>query len=287
MAPGGWMWGTQAAGAACGPAPARQPGAIQRRADRLAVGRGAAADREEPGPGLRVTAAPGAAPWRRRGRTGAGDQGARLPAPAGWDRNLLLGVAAILLVMLLGVRSARTVWPVWWRTARRFAPSRSESPWASRSNSSESRSITSASNRSTAGRPATARHMSSAWWPRSGPAGPGAAGGAWRATCPWPARPMPRGRARRRPSPHRSARDAQHVGGDRVQLDAGVLQGLLDTLALRGVRLDQPQGWGESASSPALARGPEQKESTRSPPNGSDVARRRGTPPSTRGRPSA
>src|SRR6266508_2510292 len=39
---------------------------------------------------------------------------------------------------------------------------------------------------------------------------------------------------------HRPTRHAQHVSGDRVQLDAGVLQGLLDTLTLRGVRLDQP-----------------------------------------------
>jgi hypothetical protein len=39
---------------------------------------------------------------------------------------------------------------------------------------------------------------------------------------------------------HRPARDAQHVGGDRVQLDASVLQGLLDPLALRAVGLDEP-----------------------------------------------
>ena len=32
----------------------------------------------------------------------------------------------------------------------------------------------------------------------------------------------------------------KHVGGDRVQLDPGVLQGLLDPLALGGVGLDQP-----------------------------------------------
>ena len=41
-------------------------------------------------------------------------------------------------------------------------------------------------------------------------------------------------------SQHRPPRDAQHVSGDRVQLDAGVLQGLLDALALRAVGLDQP-----------------------------------------------
>jgi hypothetical protein len=39
---------------------------------------------------------------------------------------------------------------------------------------------------------------------------------------------------------HRPARDAQDVGGDRVQLDASVLQGLLDPLALGPVRLDEP-----------------------------------------------
>ncbi len=39
---------------------------------------------------------------------------------------------------------------------------------------------------------------------------------------------------------HRPARHAQHVGGDRVQLDAGVLEGLLDPLALAGVGLDEP-----------------------------------------------
>ena len=39
---------------------------------------------------------------------------------------------------------------------------------------------------------------------------------------------------------HRPTRHAQHVGGDRVQLDAGILQGLLDPLALRGMGLDQP-----------------------------------------------
>jgi hypothetical protein len=37
---------------------------------------------------------------------------------------------------------------------------------------------------------------------------------------------------------HRPPRGTQHVSGDRVQLDAGVLQGLLDALALRGVRLE-------------------------------------------------
>jgi hypothetical protein len=39
---------------------------------------------------------------------------------------------------------------------------------------------------------------------------------------------------------HRPARDAQDVSGDRVQLDAGVLQGLLDPLALGAVGLDEP-----------------------------------------------
>jgi hypothetical protein len=39
---------------------------------------------------------------------------------------------------------------------------------------------------------------------------------------------------------HRATRGAQHVGGDRVQLDAGVLQRLLDALALGGVGLDEP-----------------------------------------------
>jgi hypothetical protein len=39
---------------------------------------------------------------------------------------------------------------------------------------------------------------------------------------------------------HRPTRDAQHVGGDRAQLDAGVLQRLLDPLALGTVGLDQP-----------------------------------------------
>jgi len=39
---------------------------------------------------------------------------------------------------------------------------------------------------------------------------------------------------------HRPTRHAQHVSGDRVQLDAGVLQGLLDPLALGGMGLDQP-----------------------------------------------
>ena len=41
-------------------------------------------------------------------------------------------------------------------------------------------------------------------------------------------------------SQHRPTRGAQHVGGDRVELDAGVLQGLLDALALGGMGLDQP-----------------------------------------------
>ena len=39
---------------------------------------------------------------------------------------------------------------------------------------------------------------------------------------------------------HRPARHPQHVRGDRVQLDPGVLEGLLDPLALGGVGLDQP-----------------------------------------------
>jgi hypothetical protein len=39
---------------------------------------------------------------------------------------------------------------------------------------------------------------------------------------------------------HRPTRHAQDVGGDRVELDAGVLQGLLDALTLRGVGLDEP-----------------------------------------------
>jgi hypothetical protein len=39
---------------------------------------------------------------------------------------------------------------------------------------------------------------------------------------------------------HRPARDAQDVSGDRVQLDAGVLQGLLDPLALGAMGLDEP-----------------------------------------------
>ena len=39
---------------------------------------------------------------------------------------------------------------------------------------------------------------------------------------------------------HQPAGDAQHVRGDRVQLDPGVLEGLLDPLALGGVVLDQP-----------------------------------------------
>jgi len=39
---------------------------------------------------------------------------------------------------------------------------------------------------------------------------------------------------------HRPAGDAQDVTGDRVQLDAGVLQGLLDPLALGAVGLDEP-----------------------------------------------
>jgi hypothetical protein len=38
----------------------------------------------------------------------------------------------------------------------------------------------------------------------------------------------------------RPARDAQDVSGDRVQLDASVLQGLLDPLALGAVGLDEP-----------------------------------------------
>jgi hypothetical protein len=38
---------------------------------------------------------------------------------------------------------------------------------------------------------------------------------------------------------HRPARDPNHVGGHRVQLDPGVLQGLLDPLDLGGVGLDQ------------------------------------------------
>jgi hypothetical protein len=39
---------------------------------------------------------------------------------------------------------------------------------------------------------------------------------------------------------HRPPGHAQHVGGDRVQLDPGVLEGLLDALALAGVGLDEP-----------------------------------------------
>jgi hypothetical protein len=39
---------------------------------------------------------------------------------------------------------------------------------------------------------------------------------------------------------HGPSGDAQHVGGDRVQLDPGVLKGLLDALALAGVGLDEP-----------------------------------------------
>ena len=39
---------------------------------------------------------------------------------------------------------------------------------------------------------------------------------------------------------HRPARDAEDVGGHRVQFDAGVLEDLLDPLALRAVGLDQP-----------------------------------------------
>jgi hypothetical protein len=39
---------------------------------------------------------------------------------------------------------------------------------------------------------------------------------------------------------HRPARDAQDVSGDRVQLDAGVLQGLLDPLDLGAMGLDEP-----------------------------------------------
>jgi hypothetical protein len=38
---------------------------------------------------------------------------------------------------------------------------------------------------------------------------------------------------------HGPAGDAEDVGGDRVQLDAGVLQGLVDPLGLGGVGLDQ------------------------------------------------
>ena len=37
---------------------------------------------------------------------------------------------------------------------------------------------------------------------------------------------------------HRPARDAEDVGGHRVQFDASVLEGLLDPLALRAVGLD-------------------------------------------------
>jgi hypothetical protein len=39
---------------------------------------------------------------------------------------------------------------------------------------------------------------------------------------------------------HRAAGDPEHVGGDRAQLDPGILQHLLDALALAGVGLDEP-----------------------------------------------
>jgi hypothetical protein len=39
---------------------------------------------------------------------------------------------------------------------------------------------------------------------------------------------------------HRPTRGAQHISGDRFELDASILQGLLDALALRGMGLDQP-----------------------------------------------
>ena len=49
------------------------------------------------------------------------------------------------------------------------------------------------------------------------------------------------GRVRRPPGPqHQPARHAQHVRGDRVELDPGVLEHLLHPLLLGGVGLDQP-----------------------------------------------
>jgi hypothetical protein len=77
--------------------------------------------------------------------------------------------------------------------------------------------------------------------PRTGPVRLGAAGGA----CPQP----PLGQLGQHPGialpgdqrgEHRPTRGAQHVSGDRVELAASILQGLLDALALRGMGLDQP-----------------------------------------------
>ena len=57
---------------------------------------------------------------------------------------------------------------------------------------------------------------------------------------------------------HGPARDAQDVGGDRVQLDASVLQGLLDPLALGAMGLDEPLAVADKVPQlPDLRRGHE------------------------------
>ena len=76
---------------------------------------------------------------------------------------------------------------------------------------------------------------------RSGRAGPGGAGGVFCAALPWPARPAPGVAFAVDQCPqHRPARGAEDVASDRVELDAGILEGLLDALALGAVGLDEP-----------------------------------------------
>src|SRR3954471_12729152 len=56
---------------------------------------------------------------------------------------------------------------------------------------------------------------------------------------------------------HRPSGDAEHLGGDRAQLDPGVLEGLLNALGLGGAGLDQrPAVAGEIPKLPDPRRGP-------------------------------